>query len=76
MQEMSQKRERLEKKLRSQLEGEIRRLKEGGASSSPHNIASEDRRKTATEFQIHNTSLAADCVKVSWGLCSPTLVSG
>ena len=61
MQNMSQKREGLEKKLRSQLEGEIRRLKK---NLPVRNKEDGDLTEALTNLQIEKTSLAADCVKV------------
>lgn len=62
MQNMSQKRERLEKNLRSQLEGEICRLKK---DMPPNQDGEEiDFADSVAELQIQNTSLAADIVKV------------
>lgn len=61
MQTMSQKREKLEKKLRSQLEGEIHRLKKELPNQAGEEIDIVD---SLAELEIQNTSLAADGVKV------------
>ena len=70
MQEMSQKRELLEKKLRSQLEGEMRRLRDGLPTSlrtsrgpGGNSEMVEELRDAQIELEILNTSLAADCAK-------------
>ena len=61
MQSMSQKRESLEKKLRSQLEGEIRRLKQETVSE-----VENDTESNIAENLIQNASLEADVVKVKF----------
>jgi len=70
MQEMSLKRGRLEKKVRSQLEGEMRRLRDGlptnmRTSGGPGGNLEmvEELRDAKIELEILNTSLAADCAK-------------
>lgn len=61
MHNMSQKRENLEKKLRFQLEGEIRRLKKkDGEEQAKENIADK-----LADMKLQNAALESDVVKVS-----------
>lgn len=59
MHNMSQKREKLEKKLRFQLEREIRRLKGDGGEEKEENVTDK-----LTELRLKNPALEADIVKV------------
>ena len=61
MHNMSHKREKLEKKLRFQLEREIRRLKKEGGSEAMHE---ENVAEKLAELQAKNAALEADVVKV------------
>lgn len=70
MHNMSQKREKLEKKLRYKLEREIKRLKaengeEEEEEADGHMTESESVNKKIAELQVQNAALEADVVKVS-----------
>lgn len=65
MQNMSAKREKLEKHLRGQLLAEIRRLK-GGGSMEPNG-----RKQTNGELLVKTATLEADLIKVKWTRCLP-----
>lgn len=65
MHNMSQKREKLEKTLRFQLENEIHRLKkkEGGEEDAEGNITDK-----VADMKLQNAALEADVVKVGMSL--------
>ena len=62
MHNMSQKREKLEKQLRFQLESEMRRLKEGEGEEHAKEENMEDKM---AEMKLQNAALESDVVKVS-----------
>lgn len=68
MHNMSQKREKLEKKLRFKLEREIRRLKAemGEEVANGHLTEGEGLSSKLAELQLQNATLEADIVKVCY----------
>lgn len=67
MQNMSQKREHLEKRLRAQLTSEISRLK--GESDKAEESGSNSHRETRSELLVRVAALEADVSKVRTSDC-------